>query len=305
VEKLSILKMAIVSIPEIIILTMIILKVYRNKRTLSIFQYLIKFVITIIYMVVCIYIIRESISDFIISGFIYLIVFIFNYKFIWNYNWRQSSYLSFMSIFIIDIAERITSPMLDLLMEEKHIESLFSNQFVDISILNYTLALPSGFVLYFPSRLFEIIIFAVIYFNHIKLNNNFCDYKWKELKTSDKFTASVSFVILSFCLVLSSNNINLFSKLSELGINMYSIEPYLNIYLFITFFLLVTIYWLLQKTSPILDYKEFAQIPQDDMVELIANNSTAFQLNKYIDVFNEKIKERRNTNEEDICNKIS
>jgi hypothetical protein len=122
-----------------------------------------------------------------------------------------------MSIFIVDLAEGLTSPLMDIAVEKLNLKNVIDN----------------NFIITFPSRIFELILLLVIYSNNFKVNNYMFDKKWKLMKKTDIITIFAIYFIIMLCYLFNSNNVNLYIKLHQLNINLFIVEPYLKINLFI------------------------------------------------------------------------
>lgn len=269
-ETMSLFEFFTVAIPELIILNMITLLIYRKNKKYSIAQYLIRLSITIGYLSICIFFIRQNIKDLMISGMIYLVLLTLNYRVIWNYNFRQSLLLSFTCIFVIDIAEGITTPVINILLEKLNIANMFDNIFA-ITI---------------PSRIFEIILIIFIYYSETSFNSVIFDEKLEKLKKSDIFILLVIFIILFVCFISNSNNMNLYIKLEELKINMFIIEKYLKINLVIPLLYILATLLLLLKMKKYYIFRSIALKTPEEIITDIARVSSSEQIKNYHNILN-------------------
>lgn len=272
-ETMNLFEILTVAIPENIIVSILTLLLYKKENKLALKQTLFRLFVTNGYLLACIYYIRQNISDLMVSGIIYLLLLTLNYKIIWKYNIRQSLLLSFVYIFIIDLAEGITSPMINILIKQFSLSSLLDNTFI----------------ITLPSRMFEILIVFIIYFNKLRLNGVLFEKNMNELKKNDTFVLISIFILLSLGMVLYSNNANLYVKLNELDINIFTVEFYLKINLLIPLAFMFLICLLLIRINKYYEFREILQKTPNELLIDIIDVSNSSEIENYITILNKHL----------------
>jgi hypothetical protein len=236
-------------------------------------QYLLILFITVVYLLTSIYYIRQNVNDLMVSGIIYLVVFTINYKIIWQYNIRQSLFLSFLYLFIIDLSEGITSPVINILIENFKISNIFN----------------SMFIITLPSRIFEIILILVVYLNEIRFNNVLFDKDAKELKKNDKFILLTILFTLCICFISNSNNMNLYIKLEELNVNLFAVEKFLKINLLIPLLFIIITLFLVLRIKKYYEFRSVAEKTPEEIIMDILEVSSEKQIERILTLINNYI----------------
>jgi hypothetical protein len=262
-----------IAIPEIIVINILTLLLYKKEKCFTMGQYLLRLFITVVYLLTSIYYIRQNVNDLMVSGIIYLVVFTINYKIIWQYNIRQSLFLSFLYLFIIDLSEGITSPVINILIENFKISNIFN----------------SMFIITLPSRIFEIILILVVYLNEIRFNNVLFDKDAKELKKNDKFILLTILFTLCICFISNSNNMNLYIKLEELNVNLFAVEKFLKINLLIPLLFIIITLFLVLRIKKYYEFRSVAEKTPEEIIMDILEVSSEKQIERILTLINNYI----------------
>lgn len=279
-DKMSIINMLTVGVPEIALGFCIILlifqreKIQKERKYIFIFKLILSTTITM----VLIRFSRKNVSNImnvaLISTLIYSVVFVV----IWNFNIRKSILSGCLIMFILILAENTTTFPINQLILNK----MTSYNFLDMI-----------FIWSVPTRIIQILIIILIFKFKISLENHILlNLTWGKLSSGKKLTCILLMLLMILSIYFNSNYGDIFIKLKTNDIDVEIFNINLIVIFIQTIIYIVLTMIILNRTTNYENYKKLLYSDKDEIMKTIIDNSCNDDLIKFVAVASKTIERR-------------
>ncbi len=273
---ISLVKLILFGVPEITLIFMTGLVLYRSSVKQNIPLFIVKLMIANILMLSVIYFVRRFFTNTVSISFVNTLVSIIIFRFLWEMNWRQSILAAITGMFIVMFIETTTLPLYE------KVRHLYGNEDFFSVGLRFSLIY----------RAIHLLIFFIFTKYHLR-GSSILEVKWSQLPAFKKVILSTIIASVGMCFFISANYYDMHVRMASSDVDLsgfslnFTFFYWGNIFVFMVFVLLLFIIYFLEKQFQ--QAKAFLDIPPEDLMDIIGDDSDEQEINGYITILQKKL----------------
>ncbi|GEM_PF-4767355 len=250
-----------VGVPETFLSIAFMLVVLRGKiveKNENILVFVVKQIVSIIFILFCFYNVRSRFNGLILITFINVLIYSVAMKVFWKFNNRQGLLAGSLAMFVIVFSEITTVVPITKLI----IEGIMKYNFLDSKII-WSL----------PTRIIQSLTILLILKRNINLKiNKLLVARWDKLTHSQKYTSVMLNIFILVSVIFAVNYSELFMKMKTNNIDISMFETSINILLIQSVIYLLVALMLLNRTSKYESYKTVLYSMPEDIIKALDGN---------------------------------
>lgn len=255
---MTIINILTVGVPETFLSIAFMLAVLRGRiveKNENILVFLVKQIVSIIFILFCFYNVRSRFNGLILITFINVLIYSVAMKVFWKFNNRQGLLAGSLAMFVIVFSEITTvAPITELI-----IEGIMKYNFLDSKII-WSL----------PTRIIQSLTILLILKRNINLKiNKLLVATWDKLTHSQKYTSVILNIFILVSVIFAVNYSELFMKMKANNIDISMFETSINILLIQSVSYLLVALMLLNRTSKYESYKTVLYSMPEDIIKAL------------------------------------
>lgn len=256
---MSIVNVMFVGFPEVLLSTVFMFIVTNGTKEFvrNILSNVVKSMISTIFILSFIYLIRYNVSGVVGITFLNTIVYSVCMFLFWKFNIRQSLICGSLAVFVIIISEIITvAPTVSII-----VENILKYDFISAKII-WSL----------PTRIIQMLIISIITIKNLSLKDNtLLVTSWKQFSNGQKFTSVFSIALVFISIIFSTNYSDFYVKMKINNINVSLFSSSMFMILIQSIIYLFTTLLLLNRTSKYEDYKNILHRNPSEIIDILNN----------------------------------